>query len=281
MQSFSAAAYRGKTVRLRAWVRVEAGSPEDRAQMWLHVDRPGGRLAYVDNIDDHRPVQPDNWTAGEIVVEIDRDSQFLDFGVTAFGRGRVWVDDVTFDIVPEEQITAARNAIRRQYGNETSITGFRFTVAEAVASTQVVSIRQGFAFVETFHDTWERTGDGWRLREHAPVASYFEAPEPDADTVREVAADLRRYATPLGGVGPPVSANCFAVHRPQMRPGAAESVLSAAGLRTFFLDTGKVPPDSPLARWLAEPHLLAGAPAALAQSCSGIVFVEARDTPAN
>src|SRR5262249_15837378 len=29
MQSFSAAAYRGKTVRLRAWVRVEANAPGD------------------------------------------------------------------------------------------------------------------------------------------------------------------------------------------------------------------------------------------------------------
>ena len=44
MQSFRAAAYRGKTVRLRAWVRVEAGGPEDRAQMWLRVDRPNGKV---------------------------------------------------------------------------------------------------------------------------------------------------------------------------------------------------------------------------------------------
>ena len=47
MQSFSAAAYRGKTVRLRAWVRVEAGAPGDRAQMWLKVDRPNGKVGFL------------------------------------------------------------------------------------------------------------------------------------------------------------------------------------------------------------------------------------------
>jgi hypothetical protein len=277
MQSFSAAAYRGKTVRLRAWVRVEAASPEDRAQMWLHVDRPNGRLGFVDDMDD-RPVRPSEWTPCEIVAEIDRDAQFLDFGVTAIGRGRVWVDDVTLDVVPEEQITAARNAIRRQYGPDTSITGFRFTGAEAVAAISVMSMRQGFTHVETFHDTWERSAEGWRLREHVRAASYFEAPDPEPESVRELAGELRRYATPIGGIGPAVAANCFALHRPEMAPGAAESVLAAAGMRSFHLDIRRVPADSVLGRWLGDAHLFAGEPVTLAQSCTGVVFVEA--TPA-
>jgi hypothetical protein len=278
MQSFSAAAYRGKTVRLRAWVRVEAAFPEDRGRMWLHVDRPNGRLGFVDDMDD-RPVHPSDWTQCEIVAEIDRDAQFLDFGFTAIGRGRVWIDDVTLDVVPEEQITAARNAIRRQYGPDTSITGFRFTGAEAVAAISVVSVRQGFTHVETFHDTWERTGDGWRLRGHVRSASYFEAPDPDPDIVREIAADLRQHATPLAGIGRSVSANCFALHRPGMQPGAAESILRSAGLPSFYLDVQHVPPESALGRWLAETHLFAGEPAALGQSCAGIVFVDATPGP--
>jgi hypothetical protein len=54
MQSFRAAAYRGKTVRLRAWVRVEAGGPEDRAQMWLRVDRPNGKVGFLEDMDGRR-----------------------------------------------------------------------------------------------------------------------------------------------------------------------------------------------------------------------------------
>jgi hypothetical protein len=104
MQSFSAAAYRGRSVRLRAWIKVEPASPEDRAQMWLHVFRPNGRSGFFDNMDD-RPVRPSGWTSCEIAGEIDGDALFVDFGVTAIGRGQVWVDDVTFDLLPDEPAT--------------------------------------------------------------------------------------------------------------------------------------------------------------------------------
>jgi hypothetical protein len=253
---------------------VEAGAPEDRAQLWLSVDRPNGKPGFFDNMDD-RPVRPPNWTACEIVAEIDRDAQFLDFGVRAIGRGRVWVDDVSFEVVPEEQITAARSAIRRQYPPEALIAGFRFAGPEAVATVRIASLRQGFTYLETFHDTWERTAEGWRRRASALVSGYFEVPDPDPERVREIAADLRQYAIAVNGMGPAVSVNCFAVHRPEMQPGGAEAVLSAAGLRTFFLDLARVPGDSALGRWLAEPQLFNGSPARLAVQCRGILFVEA------
>ena len=280
MQSVSAAAYRGKTVRLRAWLKVEAASPEDRGQLWLHVLRPNGKPGFLDNMDD-RPVRPADWTPCEIVAEIDADAQFLDFGVTAIGRGRVWVDEVTFDIVPEEQIAAARTAIRRQYGDRTSITGFRFTGPEAIAVVQSVSTRQGFVYVETYQDTWDRTSDGWSLAQRNSLSSHFEAPVPDAETVKSIAEDVRRFAASLIAVGPQVTSDCFALHRTDMPQGAAESVLSAAGMRAFHLELTLVPAQSPLGRWLAEPHLFGGRPAELAKECRGIVFVEAAGPGAN
>jgi hypothetical protein len=273
MQSLAGAAYRGKTVRLRAWLKVEAASPEDRAQMWLHVFRPGGKPGFFDNMDD-RPVRPADWTPCEIVAEIDNDAQFLDFGVTAVGRGRVWLEDVSFDIVPAEQIAAARVAIRRQYGDPTSITGFRFTGPEAVAIVQTISYRDGFTYVETFQDSWERTSGGWSRMQRTPLASYFEAPEPDPEAVRTVAAQVAQYAAPLNAVGPRVATECFALHRADMPAGFAETVLSAAKMRAFFLDLSKPPADSALGRWLAEPHLFGGQPVVLAKVCKGIVFVE-------
>ena len=279
MQSFSAAAYRGKTVRLRAWLKVEAASPEDRAQMWLHVLRPSGKPGFLDNMDD-RPVRPSGWTPCEIVAEVDRDAQFLDFGVSATGRGRVWIDEVSFDIVPEEQIAAARTAIRRQYGDRTSITGFRFTGPEAIAVVRSLSMREGFVYVETYQDTWERTSNGWSLQQRNAQSSEFEAPEPDPDVVKSVAADLRRLVAELPPVGPPLTSDCYALHRPEMPAGAAESVLGAVGLRAYYLDVSAVPPQSALGRWLAEPHLFGGRPTELARACKGITFVEAAGAPA-
>lgn len=97
MQSFSAAAYRGKTVRLRAWLRLEASGPDDRAQMWLSVERPNERKGFFDNMND-RPVRSGGWTQCEIGTRVDADATFIKFGIMSIGRGRVWVDQAAFEI---------------------------------------------------------------------------------------------------------------------------------------------------------------------------------------
>ncbi len=88
-QTFSATAYRGKTVRLTAWIRMEGGDPEDRAQMWLSVDRAEGLT--------DQPVRSVNWTRCEIVTRIDEDATSIRFGFMSFGRGRAWVDDISVE----------------------------------------------------------------------------------------------------------------------------------------------------------------------------------------
>jgi hypothetical protein len=114
MQSFSAAAYAGKTVRLRAWLRLEpsdqqvaihpaiasllgiTAAPEDSAQLWLSVERarrqPGAHI-------EDQPARSADWTRCEIVSAIDPDATFITFGVRSVGRGRVWVDDVSFEVI--------------------------------------------------------------------------------------------------------------------------------------------------------------------------------------
>jgi hypothetical protein len=109
MQSFSAAAYAGKKVRLRAWLRLESlfaspalglrlPAPEDHAQLWLSVERANRKRGFSENMDDH-PVRSSDWTESEIVGEIDDDARFINFGILSIGGGRVWVDDVSFDVI--------------------------------------------------------------------------------------------------------------------------------------------------------------------------------------
>ena len=98
MQSFSAAPYRGATMRLRAWLRLEAAQPDDRAQMWLSVDRENHRRGFFDNMD-NRPVRSAEWTRCEIVGRIDDDAKFIDIGIMSIGSGRVWGDNVSFEVV--------------------------------------------------------------------------------------------------------------------------------------------------------------------------------------
>jgi len=99
MQSFKAAAYRGKTVRLTAWLRLERSAAEDRGQMWLSVDRAEDKKGFFDDMSDRAVLSPE-WTFREIRARIDRDATFIKFGVMSIGRGRVWVDNVSFEVVP-------------------------------------------------------------------------------------------------------------------------------------------------------------------------------------
>jgi len=98
MQSFSAAAYRGKTVRLRAWLKVEANAPGDRAQLSLKVTRPNQKTGFWAERD-QRADYPAQWTVCEITGKIDDDAQFVDFWIASVGHGRVWIDGVSFDVV--------------------------------------------------------------------------------------------------------------------------------------------------------------------------------------
>ena len=282
MQSFRAAAYRGKTVRLRAWVRVEAGGPGDRAQMWLRVDRPNGKVGFLEDMDG-RPVRAAEWTSCEIVAEIDGDAQFVDFGVKSMGRGRVWVDDVSFDIVPEEQVTAVRNAIARSYARiDATLTAFRFSGTEAVATARQTTPQGGFTLVELSRDTWTRGEDGWKLTEHVPLSRGYETAAPDPETVRAVAEDVKQFAVPLNGLEPfRASAGCVAIHRADLAEGSGEHVLAAAGIAQWVLNLRDVPAGSALGRWLGEPHLFHGQPGTLAKSCDALVFLEANQAPKN
>jgi len=277
MQSFRATAYRGKTVRLRAWVRVEGVGPGDRAQMFLRVDRPNGKVGFEENMDG-RPVRSAEWTSCEIVGEIEYDAQFVVFGVRSIGRGRVWVDEVSFDVVPEEQVNVVRNSIARQYSRyDTTMTAFRFSGSEAVATMRKATQQGAFTLVETSRDTWERSESGWKLSSREPVSRGFEAAPPESEIVRAVADDIRQHAVPLNGLEPFRAAKgCVAVHRADMPEGAGEYVLAAAGMPQWVLDLHAVPASSALAKWLAEPHLFHGQPGTITAACDALVFLEGR-----
>ncbi len=100
MQSFSAAAYRGKNVRLTAWLRLDTAAAGDHGQMWMGVDRADNRKGFFDDMSDRAVVSAD-WTFREIRARIDDDATSIKFGIMSIGRGRVWVDRVSFEVIPE------------------------------------------------------------------------------------------------------------------------------------------------------------------------------------
>jgi hypothetical protein len=108
-QSFAAAAYRGKTVRLRAQLKIEGfftttfngirtPGADDRAQLWLRVERTNGQIGFSDSMDD-RPIRKSEWSAAEITGQIDEDARTIYLGVSSFGGARAWVDELSFEVI--------------------------------------------------------------------------------------------------------------------------------------------------------------------------------------
>jgi C-terminal processing protease CtpA/Prc len=98
MQSFDAAAYRGKRVRVRAAVRAEVSGFRNQAQLWLRVDRKDDQLGFFDNMDD-RPITQKEWRDYEIFGEVAEDAVTINLGLMLVGSGRAWLDAVSFEVI--------------------------------------------------------------------------------------------------------------------------------------------------------------------------------------
>jgi hypothetical protein len=100
MQTFEARAYRGKTIHLRASLRMEASSKGDRAQMWVRIDCEQGTACGFDNMD-NRPVRSDKWKSAEIKLRVPESAVTINLGVISVGHGRAWMDEMTFESGPK------------------------------------------------------------------------------------------------------------------------------------------------------------------------------------
>jgi hypothetical protein len=108
-QSVEATAYRGKSVRFRAAVRVEAGEPGARAQLWLRVDRKNNKMGFIDNMGD-RPITERDWRYYDSVAEVDEDATSIYFGIIFFGKTKAWIDDASFEILSKAEAAVVEPA---------------------------------------------------------------------------------------------------------------------------------------------------------------------------
>jgi hypothetical protein len=98
MQRFKTDDYRGKRVRLSAYVKTEeVGS----ARLAMSVDGERGLLGF-DRGDNRQIKGTTEWTRQEIVLDVPENSVSITFGVAQSGGGRAWVDDFKFEVVGED-----------------------------------------------------------------------------------------------------------------------------------------------------------------------------------
>jgi C-terminal processing protease CtpA/Prc len=91
-QSIDGIKYRGRDIRLVAFVRANVRGTGNRGQLWLRVDRETGEPGFSDNMDT-RPIASRDWRAYEIQGKVDKDAARIGFGCFLTGTGQVWVDE--------------------------------------------------------------------------------------------------------------------------------------------------------------------------------------------
>lgn len=99
MQMFDATQYRGKRLRLSAYVKAE--NVEEWAGMWMRVD-VGQKAAAFDNMQDRAIKGTHDWVQYTVVLNVDSKASAIAFGILLRGKGTVWIDDFSFDAVGED-----------------------------------------------------------------------------------------------------------------------------------------------------------------------------------
>jgi hypothetical protein len=98
MQVSSAADYRGKRVRMSAWVKCE--NVVRRSGLWLRIDGPSGdpsKPLASDAMQGRGIVGTRDWQRYEIVLAVAPDAVNIAFGADLSGSGILWLDDVQLE----------------------------------------------------------------------------------------------------------------------------------------------------------------------------------------
>ncbi|MBI5564090.1 MAG: hypothetical protein HY870_04280 [Chloroflexi bacterium] len=95
-----AAGYRGKRVRLSAYIK--ANNVKAWAGLWMRVDGPSGKIYSLDNMEDRSIQGNSDWQKYEVVLDVPDDSTFVAYGVLLSGEGEVWFDDVQLEVVGDD-----------------------------------------------------------------------------------------------------------------------------------------------------------------------------------
>ena len=104
-QFLKADAYRGKRIRLAG--SLKSREVDEFSGIWLRVDGPGGVLGF-DNMD-HRQVKgTTDWARSEVVLDVPEVAARVAFGVLLMGKGQVWADDLSLEVVDPKQVRSTQ-----------------------------------------------------------------------------------------------------------------------------------------------------------------------------
>jgi hypothetical protein len=98
MQTCKAKNYLGTRIKMTGYIKSE--NVTDWAGMWLRVDsKTDHKSLSFDNMQDRAIKGTSDWTKCEIILDVPEESGTLNFGVLMAGTGKVWFDNISFEIM--------------------------------------------------------------------------------------------------------------------------------------------------------------------------------------
>jgi len=98
MQIFKADDYRGKRVRMFAWMKTENA---ESANLWMRLDGERRTLGF-DNMGNRAVKGTTEWQRYEITLDVPENAANIAFGSFVAGKGQAWVDDFQFEVVGKD-----------------------------------------------------------------------------------------------------------------------------------------------------------------------------------
>ena len=105
IQAISSQKYLGKRIKMTAYMKTRAVT--DHAGFFLRADHEDlNKPITFDNMRD-RPIKgTTDWTAYSIELDIPVSASKIAFGGYLHGKGQIWFDDISFEVVGDATITA-------------------------------------------------------------------------------------------------------------------------------------------------------------------------------
>jgi len=93
MTNLPAKKYQGRAFIFKAAVKTRLSSDyESSGHLWFRVDRENKKTGFFDNMARHG-IRSGDWDYYQITGTIDKDAEYLSFGMMLWGDGKMWVDD--------------------------------------------------------------------------------------------------------------------------------------------------------------------------------------------
>jgi hypothetical protein len=98
MQYCDAKNYLGTKIKMTGYLKAQ--NVKDWSGMWLRIDsKTQGETLGFDNMQDRPVTGNSDWTKCEIIMDVPEESMTLNYGFLLSGSGKVWFDNVTFEIL--------------------------------------------------------------------------------------------------------------------------------------------------------------------------------------